>query len=764
MMTQQRKYGVAAAVVAVLLSACGGGGGGAGGTQAGSAPVTVPTAQAPTIASQPAAQSVSAGASATFTVTASGTDLAYQWQRDGKDIAGATSASYTLDNVQGADTGAKFTVVVKNAGGSVTSAAAVLTVVPAAARGLAFVAGSLGGRGNLDGVDGRFALPVRSALSPDGVLYVADDATALSWDGTSRPTGDTVLRIVNVATGAIQTINTDPLRTVGMAFDKSGNLYEATWSAVYRTAPGGKRTLFAGSATERGHGDGAGSAARFNGITAVAADAQGNLYVADYDVLRRMAPDGSVVTVAGSAAPDGAGSSKDGTGTAASFAAISALAVDAAGNIQVIDKSSLRVVTPAGVVGTRTLKENDPFVAIVPGTSGIAADKAGNVYVTHTYYGCRIRKVAPDGTMTDLAGMQAGRGSSDGKGAAAGFCRTVPDFYITWQTSGTDLGNLVLDGAGNLIVADTTNQTIRRVTPAGDVTTVAGRAGSSLTNVDGTGAGAQFVLNTIDYRAASPAFAPRSAYTLAADATGNVYVGENDRIRKITPDGKVGTLPLQLTDAKYAVLYLGGLAFGGNAYVQNSTQPPSRINADGSLTALAGVDSLGSPENVATDAFGNLYVKSFSGNGVSTPVTATLRKFAPDGTASTLPDASAPLGFADADGNIWGVKADGTVTRLGQDGKVTVVRTVSASAGAVPLAIARDRAGNLYVAWHEKPNWYSVHKVTPAGVDSVIAGTPGAYGVRLGAPGSLGAIDALTVGMDGNVYVMSEDAVLRIGQ
>ena len=55
-----------------------------------------------------------------------------------------------------------------------------------------------------------------------------------------------------------------------------------------------------------------------------------------------------------------------------------------------------------------------------------------------------------------------------------------------------------------------------------------------------------------------------------------------------------------------------------------------------------------------------------------------------------------------------------------------------------------------------------MHKITPSGVDSVIAGAPGAYGVRLGAPGSLGAIDALTVGMDDNIYVISENAVLRI--
>jgi hypothetical protein len=144
----------AAAAVVTLLAACGGGG---GGTHTAAPPATAPTAQAPTIAAQPAAQSVSAGASATFTVTASGSDLAYEWQRDGKDIAGATSASYTLDKVQDTDTGARFTVVVKNAGGSVTSAAAVLTVLPAAARGLAFVAGTLGGAGNLDGVDGRYA-------------------------------------------------------------------------------------------------------------------------------------------------------------------------------------------------------------------------------------------------------------------------------------------------------------------------------------------------------------------------------------------------------------------------------------------------------------------------------------------------------------------------------------------------------------------------------------------------------------------------------
>jgi hypothetical protein len=763
MSAQIRKSGAVAVAIAILLSGCGGGGG--GGTQAVAPPVTAPTVQAPAIATQPAAQSVSAGGSATFTVTASGADLAYQWQRDGKDIAGATSASYTLDNVQSADSGARFTVVVKNGGGSATSSAAVLTVLPAAARGLAFVAGTLGGPGNLDGVDGRFVLPVRSALSPDGMLYVADDVTALAWDG-SPPYGDTVLRIVNVATGDIKTINTDPLRTRGMAFDKAGTLYEATWSAVYRTAPGGKRTLFVGSASERGHVDGAGAAARFDGVGALVADAQGNVYVGDNNYLRKIAPDGGVTTVAGGAGLDAAGYHKDGAGAAASFHGITGLTIDAGGNVQAIDAMWLRLITPAGVVSTRTLRNGTDSGALTSGALGIAADKAGNVYVTDTYYGCRIRKVAPDGTMTDFAGQSSGRGGRDGNGATASFCGSVDPYYITWQTRGDDLGNLVVDAAGNLVVADSTARTIRRVTPDGDVKTVAGRAGSTLVNVDGPANSAQFVRNTIDYRQTSLPFASQSNYALAADALGNVYVGENDRIRKVTPDGNVGTLPLQASGTRDARLYLGGLAFGGNAYLTHAVESLNRVNSDGSLAPVAGVpaESVGHGENdVAVDASGNLYWIDYR-TAVTSPGPYPVLKLAPGGPVTTLPDTAKALGTPDADGNLWSVKPDGTVTRLGTDGKLTVVRTVTATTGAVPLAIARDRAGNLYVAWHERPNWYSVHKITPAGADSVIAGTPGAYGVRLGAPGSLGGIDALAVGMDGNIYVMSENAVLRIGQ
>jgi photosystem II stability/assembly factor-like uncharacterized protein len=105
------------AATGLALAACGGGGGG------------VAAAVAPTITSQPAAQTVDDGASVTFSVGADGTaPLAYQWQRNGTDIAGATSASYSLAAAALADSGARFTVRVSNAAGSITSAEAVLTV------------------------------------------------------------------------------------------------------------------------------------------------------------------------------------------------------------------------------------------------------------------------------------------------------------------------------------------------------------------------------------------------------------------------------------------------------------------------------------------------------------------------------------------------------------------------------------------------------------------------------------------------------------
>jgi hypothetical protein len=128
-------FGVVASLcIALALPGCGGGGGSA------SPPPAVQASAA--IVADPASQTVTAGQAVTFTVSASGSGLSYQWQRDGKDVPGATASSYVLAGVQMTDDGASFTAVVKDARGSVTSKPATLGVRPAL--GLSLMAGRLG--------------------------------------------------------------------------------------------------------------------------------------------------------------------------------------------------------------------------------------------------------------------------------------------------------------------------------------------------------------------------------------------------------------------------------------------------------------------------------------------------------------------------------------------------------------------------------------------------------------------------------------------
>lgn len=123
-MTFLNKFLSAAALLTLtFLVACGGGGGGS----------TPPPPVAPTISTQPVNQSVLAGATATFSVTATGTaPLTYQWKKGGAAIAGATSSSYTTPATVVGDSGASFTVTVTNSAGAITSSAATLTVTPTA--------------------------------------------------------------------------------------------------------------------------------------------------------------------------------------------------------------------------------------------------------------------------------------------------------------------------------------------------------------------------------------------------------------------------------------------------------------------------------------------------------------------------------------------------------------------------------------------------------------------------------------------------------
>ena len=154
------------AAAVLLMSGCGGGGGDSG------AGVSTPAAVAPSITTQPADQSVTAGQSATFSVAASGSaSLSYQWQRDGVAVPGATSSTYVLSSTAMNDSGAKFAVVVSSAAGSVTSNAATLVVLTASQ----VVSAATGGQ--VKSGDGRVTLTIPpNALSADATINISPTA------------------------------------------------------------------------------------------------------------------------------------------------------------------------------------------------------------------------------------------------------------------------------------------------------------------------------------------------------------------------------------------------------------------------------------------------------------------------------------------------------------------------------------------------------------------------------------------------------------
>ena len=362
----------------------------------------------------------------------------------------------------------------------------------------------------------------------------------------------------------------------GVAVDSAGNVYVADTSnhTIRKVTPAGVVTTLAGLAGTSGSADGTGTNARFYYPCGVAVDSAGNVYVADTDnhTIRKVTPAGVVTTLAGLAGSYG---SADGTGTDARFNHPYGVAVDSAGNVYVADtcNNTIRKVTPAGVVTTLAGLAGSCGSADGTGSTarfyhpcGVAVDSAGNVYVADT---CNhtIRKVTPGGVVTTLAGLAGSAGSADGTGSDARF--NYPS-------------GVAVDSAGNVYVADTCNHTIRKVTPGGVVTTLAGLAGS--------------------WAAPTARAATRGSTTrrgVAVDSAGNVYVADtyNHTIRKVTPAGVVTTL--------------AGLA--GSYGSADGTGTNARFNY---------------PYGVAVDSAGNVYVAD-SGNH-------TIRKVTPGGVVTTL--------------------------------------------------------------------------------------------------------------------------------
>jgi streptogramin lyase len=429
------------------------------------------------------------------------------------------------------------------------------------------LAGSAGSAGSADGASGtaRFNYPNGVAVDSSGNIYVADTYNSTIRKITSNGAVGTLAGTAGSSgatdgTGSAARFN----GPVGVALDALGNVYVADFynDTIRKVASGQVVTTVAGATGTRGSTNATGGAARFNFPYGVAVTGAGNIYVADSqnDTIRSITPGGAVATFAGGVLTPGA---TDGTGTGARFNTPDGVAVDGSGNVYVADTNNhtIRKITPAGVATTFAGSALNPGSANGTGSaarfnypSGVAVDSAGNVYVADTA-NHTIRKITPGGVVTTLAGLAGSFGPTDGTGSVARF----------YGPSG-----VAVDGSGNVYVADTDNDTIRKVTPAGVVTTLAGTGGIA-GSADGTGAAARF-------------YYPEG---VAVDGSGNIFVADtyNQTIRKVTSAGVVTTL--------------AGVTLSVNS--ADGTGSAARFNY---------------PTSIAVDGSGTLYVADFDNSAI----------------------------------------------------------------------------------------------------------------------------------------------------
>jgi len=366
-----------------------------------------PPSGSPQIACQPASQTGAATYSTvTFGVGVYGAaPLSYQWSLDGQPITGATASSYSISPTQPANAG-NYTVVVTNAAGSATSTPATLAVTAP------YYWSTL-----INGIS-----PLTAAADRAGNLYYADTQNAI-WKlaiGSGQP--PTLVAGSPGTHGAADGQGTTARfnQPQGITTDGAGNLYVADTgnNTIRMITPGGWVSTLAGVAGSTGSGDGAGSVPRFNTPNGVAADASGNVYVADSQNYRvaKVAPDGSVSTFACCFQP--------------SYGSGPGVAVDASGNVYVADTGdqAIQVIAPNGVVSlfagpsTRSAGNADGVgqYANFDNPLGIAVDGSGNVFVADNR-DSTVRLITPGRVVATIGGQAYNGFSGDGAGSGAGF-------------------------------------------------------------------------------------------------------------------------------------------------------------------------------------------------------------------------------------------------------------------------------------------------------------------------------------------------------
>jgi len=453
------------------------------------------------------------------------------------------------------------------------------------------IAGAIGQFGSSDGVgsQARFAVPYGITVAPDGVAYVVDANAGV----VQRITTDNTVTTIAGSPGHRDVVDgagsgarfSNPL---GITYGPGGVLFVTDANTVRSVTPGGSVTTVAGAAFVPGAVDGLGTAARFSFPVGIAADGAGNLFVAEGNnhTLRKIGPGFSVSTLAG-AAPRPSGY-RDGPLAEALFDQFSALAVSPRGDLFTagFGYGAIRKITPGGLVSTFAGNRLDPRSVDGPLDQArftqVIALAFGPDATLYLYEPSRLRAIAPDGTVRTVAG-DAEPGAVDGHGSAARL-----------SASG---GNAIAVGPdGTVYLADNLNNVIRKISPAGDVTTWLGQAGAA-GHVDATGTAARFA-------------APGG---IAVSRAGLVYVCDqhNRVIRVVTHDGVVSTLAGAPGEAA-SVDGLGAAARfvapaaitidnDGNLFVEDGSRL-RRVTPSGMVTTIAGGPLAGSDDGLGRAA------------------------------------------------------------------------------------------------------------------------------------------------------------------